>query len=220
MTITNVRQGLQVAKKNRTPGGQRWTVPGIMGGNAVPGWEDQQGSIVRRIVLFLFMIPIQRVDTTLADKLLQEMPSLLLKCNRAYLHAVEVVGTRSIWDVLPPYFHANRNNMAAVVNSMHGFLASDDVVIRSDLFCQLSDIHKGWQQWVKDQNISPRPRWTADLYTGPIQSRGLRLVKDRRAYRGTRPKVAVQFVEGVDLAANVADDEGDENDPCAANGQL
>jgi len=194
-----------VAKKNKTATGLKWKVPGIMGGNAVPGWEDQQGSIVRRIVLFLFTKAVTNVDTLIPAKLLDEMPALLLKCNKAYLQAVREVQSRSIWSVLPQYFHTTRDEMAQVVNSMRGFLASDAVQLGTDLFCPISTVRGEWAKFIADLNIRPKPTWNSDLYTGPMESKGLSVVTQNRTYRGSRKKQL--YVLGMDVTINMGADE-------------
>lgn len=208
---------LTVAKKHKTACGIKWKVPGIMGGNAVPGWEDQQGSIIRRIALFDFTRAIETVDTLLPAKLQAEMPSLVLKCNRAYLCAAQEVGSRSIWasGVLPAYFHKTRQDMAQIVNSMKGFLASDAVRFgpHSVVYCPLTEVQSAWTKWIIEQNISPRPRWSQDLYTGPMEAMGLAIVKNvskvyPRLSHGSRTRG--KFVLGVDLASEFGDDGEDE----------
>lgn len=185
-----------------------------MGGNAVPGWEDQQGSIVRRIVLFLFSRPLQNVDTTIPIKLKAELPSLLVKCNRAYLEAVQFVGERSIWrtGILPPYFHATQEEMAQIVNSMRGFLASEAVSYGAELYCPLSELQAAYSTYIKDHNISPRPAWRPDLYKGPLEAKGLHLQTVSKEYpRGSGQRKRSKFVLGIDLAADFDDENTEPN---------
>lgn len=204
---------MQVATKNKTAQSVDWKVPGIMGGNTVPGWEDQQGSIVRRIVLWLFNTPVDTVDTTLSTRLLLEMPALLLKANKAYLEAVARVGTRSIWHpgVLPLYFHKTREEMAEMTNTMRGFLASEAVVYDAEVYCPLTDVRAAWKRWVQDRNI-PMPRWVPDTYEAPLKARGLRIANESRVYPRTSCgiKGRRQFVVGMDVRANM-EQENDEN---------
>ena len=205
---------LQVAKKHKTATGVKWRVPGMMGGNAVPGWEDQQGSIVRRIVLFLFLKAVENVDTSIPMKLTVELPALLVKCNRAYLEAVEEVGQRSIWQrgILPSYFHSTREEMAQIVNSMRGFMATEVCHIGDHLYCPERELQKAFYDYIKDHNITPRPVWRPDLYKGPLESKGLRIQTCVREYpRGSGNRCRLKFVLGIDV---VGDDEGDEENQC------
>ena len=211
-----------MAKKHKTACGVKWRVPGILGGNAVPGWEDQQGSIVRRILLFQFLRPVTEVDTFLPAKLLAEMPSLLLKSNRAYLSALQHVGARSIWarGVLPEYFHRTRDEMAQIVNSMRGFLSSDMVQYNPSYYCPLSEIQSAWTKWIIEQHITPKPRWSVDLYTGPIEARGLTIMKNvaktyPRNSHGSRTRT--KYVIGIDLASEVDEEPDDDQENIPEN---
>lgn len=199
--------------KNKTAESVQWKVPGIMGGNNVPGWEDQQGSIIRRIVLWRFDIPVERADTQMPEKLQKELPALILKCNKAYRQQVQRVGDRSIWDngVLPTYFHKTKEEMAETVNSMRGFLASDVVTYGADFYCPLPDIRAAWKKWMTERNI-PLPRWHTDLYTGPLHMKRCRIDTTPRVYprQGHSSRRKGQFVVGLDLTANVQDDDPDE----------
>lgn len=186
-----------------------------MGGNAVPGWEDQQGSIVRRIVLFNFVKAVENVDTTIPDKLSAEMPSLLVKCNRAYLEAVQEVGARSIWarGILPQYFHTTKDEMAQIVNSMRGFLSSELVKQGADLYCPLSEVKPAYFEFVRDHNIRPVPRWTTDLYKGPLEAKGLRLRTMTKEYpRQSGVRKRGEFVVGMDLTRNMKEDSGEDEE--------
>lgn len=202
---------MQVATKNKTAKSVEWRVPGIMGGNTVPGWEDQQGSIVRRVVLWLYNTQVREVDTTLPARLKEEMPTILLKANRAYLWAVGHVGSRSIWSVLPEYFLKTREQMAEATNSMRGFLGSEAVTYDPDAYCPLNEVRAAWKKWALEQNISPIPKWVPDVYMAPLEARGCRVGSELLAYPrfGCGSRSRRLYVRGLDLAANVQ--EHDEN---------
>lgn len=125
---------MQVAQKNVQSVTVEWKVPGIMAGNEVPAWRDAAGSIARRILLFHFSKSVVEVDTQLGEKLRREMPSLIVKCNRAYLAAVAAVSTRNIWAALPKYFTDTQRDLQACVDSLWNFLSAGELEFGQDMY--------------------------------------------------------------------------------------
>ena len=85
----------------------QWKTPGILGGNEVPNWKDNSGSILRRLATLNFgrQIAPDVADPHLEDKLELEMPAILCKCLRAYLDYAHKYADKDIWNVLPKYLH-------------------------------------------------------------------------------------------------------------------
>ena len=117
----------------------RWSVPGVLAGNEAPNWVDNAGSVSRRMVLFDFCHRVDNADMELGKKLTEEMPLILLKCNRAYLEAVRRHSKDSIWKHLPKYFLQTKQDLVESVNSLESFLASGTVVTDGDAYMPLED---------------------------------------------------------------------------------
>ena len=100
-----------VAQKNMIAKQVTWTAPGLLCGNESPGWIDAQGSIARRMAIITFGFSLQERDVVpdlLKRILARELPSLIIKCNQAYLSVCETSRHEDIWKVLPPYFKKER----------------------------------------------------------------------------------------------------------------
>jgi hypothetical protein len=78
-------EDVSIAVKHEKAKSFEWTVPGILGGNEVPNWRDNSGSILRRVLTADFTKQVREADPTLDGKLEGELPCILQKCVRAYL---------------------------------------------------------------------------------------------------------------------------------------
>ena len=120
-----VLQGIAIARKFKQPINlDKWTVPGILAGNELPGWVDNAGSISRRILVFSFERVVREKDTQLDSKLAKEIPRILVKANRAYLEMVRQIGHDDVWKHVPPYFRQQREEVASSCNPLEDFITS------------------------------------------------------------------------------------------------
>ena len=58
-------ESTSVPEKYKTAKAYDWSVPGIMAGNRTPEYEDNQGSISRRLIVFIFNKTVEKGDTQL-----------------------------------------------------------------------------------------------------------------------------------------------------------
>ena len=176
-----------------------WKVPGVLAGNEVPGWADNSGSIQRRIVLFDFSKAVTNGDMKLGEKLEDELAATILKCNRAYLEKVAAHSHTNLWQVLPRYFHATRDEMAQAVNSVEAFLASNDVELGPDRYMPFKEFKDALRLFEQSNGYkSGGKALTADYWRGPFGKFSLERVHDKRFYQGQNLKR--DYVVGVDLA--------------------
>lgn len=169
---------IQVAQKHQQSRTVQWRVPGILAGNEVPGWRDSAGSITRRILLFHFEEEVQRdrVDTRLGEKMVAEVPRLLVKCNRAYLEAVRSVGAVSIWDAVPQYFRTKRDLLQACVDTLWEFLNSGTLVFgpHDTTRMPFTEFQSRYKDWCRDNSL-PLPNLgakNADAIARTLGSKG------------------------------------------------
>jgi len=197
-------EDVQVAAKFKTAYSTVWDVPGILAGNEVPSWCDNSGSIQRRLVVFKFMRTVLNGDMRLGDKLGEEMPTLLLKCNRAYLEAAARWGHRNIWTVLPEYFKETRDSTAEACNAVESFLNSEFVVFGPDKFVSLSKFKAAFKSYeAREYQASgsrSRSKMTVDYFSTPMAKKNVHITKrETRAYRDGVTDTRV-WVAGMDLA--------------------
>lgn len=130
-----------------------WSAPGVMAGNELANWQDNAGSMSRRLVLFYFMKKVHNSNPKLAEELMDSLPELIHKCNSAYAEACARFGHCDIWSknpelveafrddpslekqyrgsrtILPSYFHANKSNFKQQTHLMENLLANRDEVL-------------------------------------------------------------------------------------------
>jgi len=144
---------MSIQRKNKIALQVVWRAPGLLSGNELPNWADNSGSMSRRMILFYFHKRVSNSDPMLSERLKQELPILMHKCNKAYARAVARYGSYDLWSpdpyiaqalredadlaatfqgsrtILPSYFHSNRNNLKQQTHLMENFLANKDQVI-------------------------------------------------------------------------------------------
>lgn len=143
---------MSIMRKNQTALQVVWKAPGILAGNEIADWQDNSGSMSRRMVLFRFTRKVINSDPNMAERLRRELPALMHKCNRAYANAVKSYGSCDIWakdpeymtwakskapgeawvgskTVLPSYFHKNKESLKQQTHLMENFLANKDEVL-------------------------------------------------------------------------------------------
>jgi phage/plasmid-associated DNA primase len=144
---------MQVAQKHQQSETVLWKVPGILAGNEVPCWKDAAGSITRRILLFHFSKPVAAMDTSLGQKLRDEVPTLLVKCNKAYLDRLRKVGARTIWDAVPDYFKDTQRHLQACVDSLWEFLNSGELAFGADMYMPWSEFVAVYKEYCKTHGL-------------------------------------------------------------------
>jgi hypothetical protein len=198
-------EDLQVNMKHKKAFATTWSVPGALAGNEVPAWCDNSGSVQRRVVLWEFGRAVTNGDMKLGEKLLIELPRILVKCNRAYLGMARVHSSVNVWTVLPHYFRKTRDAMAQAVNSVEAFLSSPEVVLGEDLYCPMDDFRGALKSFEIANNFKSK-RYDADFFKGPFDKFGITIDRVKRQYRGSNKTRDYAF--GVDLNNMDRDEDG------------
>lgn len=190
-------EDITINVKNKTAYSKRWRTPGILAGNEVPAWCDNSGSIQRRIVLFDFCKQVVNGDMKLGEKLLLEIPTIIVKANRAYRDAARLWGMTNIWTVLPQYFLHTRDEMAQATNVLEAFLASNDVTRGHNKFCPFEDFKTALKMFAQQNNYARTGRFTWEFFRGPLDKFGIKKVRDTREYHDRR--LTRDYLEGIDI---------------------
>jgi hypothetical protein len=168
---------MSIARKFKDAAGVMFKVPGIVAGNAMPGWMDNSDSLGRRIALLMCMIPVGKVDGSISAKLASEVAALLFKFNLAYHMMLEDYGSDGVWDCLPSYFKTTRNELKAKTQPMYHFLKRcEHLQWGTDLYIPLEQFKNYYNNYVKQNNLKRVP-WTEELYVAPIADHQLKLEK-------------------------------------------
>lgn len=193
-------EDVSVARKNETAHSVQWKTPGILGGNEVPNWKDNSGSILRRLATLNFgrQIAPDVADPHLEHKLEAEMPAILCKCLRAYLDYAHKYAAKDIWNVLPKYFVSVRNQVATVTNSLQHFLCSEKLRFGTELCVPQREFISRFNQHCKENNLGTF-KFNQDFYAGPFSARELEVRVESRIYNGNAYS-SQPFIFGIDFA--------------------
>lgn len=195
-----------INQKNKDPFSVKWKVPGIISGNQAPQYDNSQGQVSRRLAIFEFGEKVKKGDTQLDKKLQKELPTIIYKCNRAYINAINEHGTKDIVkEVLPEYFKKTMNSMAEETNDLVLFLNSDEVVFGKDYFIPKRDLFEAFKKYCSDNNLR-RVEIKKSYYKGPFDLMDVK-VKRRKVYDINRQSKNMDCCIGIDLKVNVTNYE-------------
>ena len=192
-------EDVSIARKNEKALSMSWNVPGILAGNEVPGYRDNSGSVLRRLVTWNFGRQVMDADPHLDQKLDAEIPHILYKCVLAYLDYAERYSDQDIWNVLPDYFKSVQNEVAKLTNPLQHFLSSEKIVYGRDkyipqkLFISAFNAHC-------IENLLGRCKFNPDIYAGPFSAREIEVRNDTCTYNGTA-YTAQAVIYGLDISA-------------------
>ena len=190
-------EDISIAIKHEKAKSVEWKTPGILGGNEVPNWKDNSGSVLRRLLPWKFSRQVQEADPHLDDKLEKEMPTILLKCVRGYLEYAQKYSDQDIWNVVPEYFKQIQTQVAMVTNSLQNFLACEKVEYGKEKFVPQKIFIQIFNQHCQENNLG-KFKFNSDFYAGPFSSRKLEVRTEARSYKG-RAFAAQPIVFGVDV---------------------
>lgn len=190
-------EDVSIAVKNEKARSCVWKTPGILGGNEIPNWKDNSGSVLRRILAWNFGKQVMEADCHLDEKLNKELPVIMNKCVWAYLEYSQKYSDQDIWNVVPKYFKNIQTQVAMVTNSLQNFLASEKVKYSPESFCPQKLFVQMFNQHCQENNLG-RFKFNPDFYAGPFSSRQLEVVTEARTYKG-RAYPAQPIIIGVDI---------------------
>jgi len=192
-------EDMSIARKNLKAKSLTWKVPGILAGNEMPGWKDNSGSILRRILVWAFprQVSVTETDPQLEHKLEAELPMIMQKCIRAYLEYSQKYKANDIWSVVPDYFKTIRNQVAMVTSILQNFLSSEKVRYGHNLFVPQRLFVQALQQHCMDLGFG-RIKFTNDFYAGAFSTKELTVRVDTLTHNKLS-YVDQPFIFGVDL---------------------
>ncbi|MCH9715521.1 MAG: hypothetical protein K0U52_00330 [Gammaproteobacteria bacterium] len=180
---------MSIPRKFETAISKNWSSHGFLMGNEVANWVDNSGSMCRRIVLGDFTQQVTQGDPQLFDKLVSEMPAIILKINMAYRLACDMYGKQNIYEVLPPYFEQQRKSLRNSTNALYAFLDSDEVELGPDQRWLYQEYKDTVNYYTKQNGCSVK--WSTDNTRTIYEAYNLKVVTEE--VDGMRKK----FIVGV-----------------------
>ena len=203
-------EDVSIMRKHKTPLDMEWKVPGAMSGNELFGYNDNGGSIGRRIVLFEFMkiITNAQLDSNLTTKIKQELPIILQKCNVAYLEASSTWNRQNIWHHIPQYFHEKRAYLLEQTNSLMDFLTSDNIKYDKNSYIAKDEFVQMFMNYCKDHGLKSK-KFNRDYYSSPFALIGSKQnvqigLKRNPLINGV--KRTGQYISGIAINTFIADE--------------
>lgn len=176
-------EDVSIAQKNKTAVSVEWKSPGVLGGNEVPNWKDNSGSVLRRILPWNFSKQVKDADPQLDEKLNAELPIILLKCVKAYLDYSNKYRNKDIWNVVPDYFKTIQKQVAMVASSLINFMESTYVIIDEELFVPQKEFVTKFNQHCSENSLG-KHTFHPDFYVGPFSSRDIEVRVATVKYKG------------------------------------
>ena len=176
-------EDVSIAVKHEKARSVEWKTPGILGGNEVPNWRDNSGSVLRRLLPWNFGKQVKEADPQLEDRLDAEIPIILLKCVRAYLEYSQKYANKDIWNVVPEYFKQVQTQVAMVTNTLQNFLASEKVRYAEDACVPQKIFIQVFNQHCQENNLG-KVKFNPDFYAGPFSTRDVEVRSEAVTYKG------------------------------------
>lgn len=171
MTFQSMVSGesVSVARKHKTPLDMDWKPQGALAGNELFGYKDNGNSIGRRIILFEFekALTTEQLKKDLTLELKNELPKILVKCNKAYKQAVDEWKRQNIWANIPQYFIRNRDYLLEQTNTLLQFMKSDRIEFKDHILMPKDDFVMAYNSYCKEYTI-PSHKFNKDMYAAPF----------------------------------------------------
>lgn len=190
-------EDVSIARKNEKAKCIEWKIPGILGGNEIPNWKDNSGSVLRRVLTWNFSKQVMEADPHLDVKLDHELPAIMLKCIRAYLEYAQRYSDQDIWNVVPKYFKTIQTQLAMATSSLQHFLASEKVIYGEDKFCPQKIFVQIFNDHCQENNLG-KFKFSPDFYMGPFSAKQIEVHTESCTYKG-RVYPPQPIIRGLDV---------------------
>lgn len=190
-------EDVSIAVKHEKAKSMEWKTPGILGGNEVPHWKDNSGSILRRILTVNFGKQVKDADPTLEVKLEKELPIILQKCIRGYLIYAQKYAEKDVWNVVPEYFKKVQKQVALVTSPLENFLQSHLVKFDENALCPMTVFQDVFNNFCATRHLGKK-NVNYDTYIGPFSQRDIIVRQDSRLYND-KMYDAQEFIVGLDV---------------------
>ena len=194
---------VSVSRKFKTPKMVVWRSHGIFAGNGIMQWNDNGGSVSRRLMIVPFEKLVQRGDPKLLQKMKAEIAPFIKKCIMAYLSMVDNYAFVEIWSVLPPLFKETKKSLQKQTHSLEAFINSPKVRTGAELSVPQRLFEQAYVDFCHQQGLE-RKQMNSDFYALVFQKHGIGVDNvGGHSYMGSTECWEEPFVTGVDLTDNI-----------------
>ncbi len=153
----------------------KWKVPMFMCGNRYLSYNDDRGSISKRLAIFRFDRYVTNMDDSLKQNIIDtELSRILVKSLKAYRMLIDHAGSRGFWNTCSDYFRETRDDMSQSTDYIHMFLTlgpdenawSNRVMyfVKVKNECMLlEDFKKKFMNYMRFRHPHVKYKWDNDL---------------------------------------------------------
>lgn len=199
------------AEKYKSDETIEWKLHITMGGNKIMRYKNNSESVSRRTAVVNFWKKVVNTDTELDKKLKKEMPIIMKLCISGYYHAINKYGKKGIWNILPKYFHENKDEMEQTTNTLVNFLKSGKVVFDKKLYVPMKIFQQAFNEHCRENNL-PREQFTKDFYGAIFINNNIKIVASGTHEYPQNSGIVLKrttFLKGIDIPS----DDNDIDDP-------
>ena len=182
-------ESVSVAVKNKKAVQvNKWTAPMLWCANFLPSYEDNAGSITRRMAIFKMATPVKNKDTRLIKDLMNERHKILVKMVKAYHYYIKQIGEKAFdkWDELGiKCFKREQMDYKQECNLLHQFLTGDPemnrtknshkvIIYREGAITELEYLKKCYKLFLKYKypDVYKKYRWSSTIEESAIKGCG------------------------------------------------
>ena len=188
-----------------------WKLHMTMGGNKMMRYKNNSESVSRRTAVINFWKKVVNTDTELDKKLLKELPIIMKLCVKGYYSAINKYGKRGIWNILPKYFHENKEEMEQTTNALQNFLKSGKVVFDKKYYVPMKIFQQAFNDHCRENNL-PREQFTKDFYGAIFVNNNIKIIASGTHEYPPNSGVMLKrttFLKGIDIPS----EDNDVDDP-------
>jgi hypothetical protein len=153
----------------------QWKAPMFMCGNRYMNYQDDKGSISKRLAIFRFDKYVVNMDDSLKQQIIDtELSKVIVKSLIAYRMLIKHASSRGFWNTCPDYFKDTRDEMNQCTDYIHMFLTlgPDDnawsnkvlyFVKVKDHCMMLEDFKRKFFNYMRFKHRNVKYNWAQDL---------------------------------------------------------
>lgn len=190
-------EGISVARKGLPPLMVTWSSHGIFAGNGIMKWNDNGGSVSRRLMIVLFKRIVTNGDPKLFSKMKREIAAFIKKSVCSYLCMVQQYAFTDLWNVLPDELKESKSELQSQTNSLEAFVTSEDMQVHPELFIPFKVFKELFETFCSKEhrdfhNLDP------DYWGLVFQKHSIKVENGIKDYNG-EPALDTKWITGIDV---------------------